>query len=83
MEERRVNINWKIMIVFLGFVFLLCSGDIYMEYIKLDTEKLKENQESLSTSYLASRNRFLYYSIEKIMHENHVDIVTQTAAYRY
>jgi hypothetical protein len=41
---------------------------------------LKENQETLSLRYLASRNRFLYYSKEIMMYENDTDILTQAAA---
>jgi hypothetical protein len=51
--------------------------------MELDTEKLKENQETLFVRYLASRNRFLYYSTENLMYENDTDILTQAAARRY
>jgi hypothetical protein len=51
--------------------------------MELDTEKLKENQEMLSIPYLASRNRFLYYSKEIMMDENDTDILPQTAARQY
>jgi len=37
--------------------------------MELDTEKLKENQETLFIHYLDSRNRFLYYSYEIMMYE--------------
>jgi hypothetical protein len=48
--------------------------------MELDTEKLKENQETLFIRNLASRNRFLYYSSEIMMGENDTDILTQAAA---
>ena len=51
--------------------------------MEVDTEKLKENQETLSVCYLASRNRFLYYSKEIMMYENDTHILTQTAACQY
>jgi hypothetical protein len=49
--------------------------------MEIDTEKLKENQETLLVRYLASRNRFLYYSNEIMMYENDTDILTQAAAH--
>ena len=51
--------------------------------MELDTEKLKENQEMLSVHYLASRNRFLYYSNVSTMYENDSDILAQAAARQY
>jgi hypothetical protein len=48
--------------------------------MELDTEKFKENQETLMGRYLASRNRFLYYSKEITAYENDKDILAQTAA---
>jgi len=51
--------------------------------MKVDTEKLKENQETLSKHYLASRNRFLYYSKETMMYDHDTDILPQTAARQY
>jgi len=51
--------------------------------MELDTEKLKENQETPYVRYLASRNRFLYYSKEIMIYENDTDILTQAAARQY
>jgi hypothetical protein len=51
--------------------------------MKLDTEKLRENQEWLSVRYLASRNRFLYYSKEIMLYEYDTDIITQATARQY
>ncbi len=51
--------------------------------MEIDTEKLRENQETLCVHYLASRNRFLYYSYEIMMYENDTDILTEAAARSY
>ena len=51
--------------------------------MELDTEKFKENQETLIICYLASRNRFLYYSKEITVYENDTDILAQAAAHQY
>ena len=36
-----------------------------------------------SVRYLASRNRFLYYSKEIMLYENDTDIITQATARQY
>jgi len=64
-------------------IFAAVGVSLFSSYycMKVDTEKLKENQETLFVRYLASRNRFLYFSYEIMMYENDTDILTQAAAH--